>query len=80
MYLEGLQDREVRGSGSNMAAEMSNCFSGINGKGGHYRHKELLEQSQDGFSEDMSVVWDDRMLWARGEIGGESKGHIRRSY
>ena len=35
---------------------------------GLYRHKEPLEQSQDHFSEDMPIVWDNRVLVARNEI------------
>lgn len=49
--------RKGRGSGCDMAAEMSNSLSGIKSKGGHCRHKEMLEQRQDGFFENMSAVW-----------------------
>lgn len=49
-----------------MAAGMTNIHKW---QGGDYRCKEPLKQSQDGFSEDVSVVWDDRILEARNETG-----------
>lgn len=54
---EQAEVRKGRGSGCDTAGEKSNSLSDIKGKGGHCRHKELLEQRQDGFSENMSVVW-----------------------
>lgn len=56
-----------------MTAEMNNCLSGINGERGLYRHKEPLEQIQNDFSEDMSVVWDDGILGAKHETRGYIK-------
>lgn len=44
---------------------------------GLYRHKEPLEQSQDDFSEDMPIVWDNRILVARNEARGKNKGLSR---
>lgn len=34
-------------------------------------------RAKTGFSEDMSTVWDGRILGARDETEGKSKGHVR---